>query len=222
MAQVFVGLFVEGNTDSRFLHSIVQKTLETIAFDCSGQIDIIVFPIKIDKSNLGFTQQVLEASKRGMDEYGIHILCTHVDADAPTSLDAYTTKINPAKIELSDKDNIIFCKILAALVPIQETESWLLADKQLLKDEIGTTKSDNELGIHKMPENITNPKEIIENAIRLARENLTKKRRKDLVIGDLYLSIGQRLEVEKLEKLSSYIDFKNNIKDAFKELGLLK
>jgi len=38
MAQIFAGLFTEGNTDIRFLQSIIQKTLEAVAFDCSGQL----------------------------------------------------------------------------------------------------------------------------------------------------------------------------------------
>ena len=54
MAQLFAGLFAEGNTDIDFLQSIVEKTLQAVAFDCSGQIDIDVFPIKIDKTDINF------------------------------------------------------------------------------------------------------------------------------------------------------------------------
>ena len=97
----------------------------------------------------------------------------------------------------------------------------MLADKELLKREIGTEKSDNELQIHRHPECIANPKESIETAIRIAREGLTKKRRKDLTISELYLPIGQALDLEKLEVLSSYQDFKSNIKEAFRKLHLL-
>ena len=64
-AQIFAGLFTEGNTDIRFLQSIVQKTLEAITFECSGQFDIELTPIKINKTGLGFIEQVLEASKTG-------------------------------------------------------------------------------------------------------------------------------------------------------------
>lgn len=221
MAQLFAGLFTEGSTDTRFLQSIVQKTLEATAFDCSGQFDIYVSPIEIDKTNLSFENQVLKASKKGMDELGIQIICVHADADNSSAIDTYRNRINTAKMELANQNEADYCKILVAIVPIQETESWLLADKELLKQEIGTNKTDNELGINRLPENISNPKEAISNAIRIAREGLTQRRRNDLTIADLYLPIGQSIDLDKLENLSSYQDFKNNVLMAFRQLNLL-
>ena len=50
MAQIFAGLFTEGQTDVRFLEPIIKKVLDQIAFECSGQIDIELTAIKIDKS----------------------------------------------------------------------------------------------------------------------------------------------------------------------------
>jgi Domain of unknown function (DUF4276) len=221
MVQLFAGLFTEGSTDTRFLQSIVQKTLEATAFDCVGQFDIYVSPIEIDKTNLSFENQVLRASKKGMEELGISIICVHADADNFNAIETYRNRINVAKIELNNKNETDYCKLLVAIVPIHETESWLLADKELLKQEIGTNKTDNELGIDRMPETITNPKEIISNAIRIAREGLTQRRRNDLTIGDLYLPIGQSIDLNKLEVLSSYQDFKNNVREAFLSLNLL-
>ena len=43
-------------------------------------------------------------------------------------------------------------KTSVIIVPIQMTESWMLAEKELLKKEIGTDKTDIELGIHRDPE----------------------------------------------------------------------
>jgi Domain of unknown function (DUF4276) len=221
MAQLFAGLFTEGSTDTRFLQSIVQKTLEATAFDCVGQFDIYVSPIEIDKTNLSFENQVLNASKKGMEELGISIICVHADADNSNANDTYRNRINTAKMELNNQNDTDYCKLLVAIVPIQETESWLLADKELLKQEIGTSKTDDELGIDRLPETIANPKEIISNAIRIAREGLTQRRRNDLTIGDLYLPIGQSIDLNKLATLSSYQDFKNNVREAFVELNLL-
>jgi hypothetical protein len=102
------------------------------------------------------------------------------------------------------------------------TEAWMLADKELLKSEIGTDKSNSDLGIHREPETIADPKDTIKNAIRIAKENSTKrKRRKDLNISDLYQIIGQKLALSKLDGISSYQEFKNNLRDAFKQLNLL-
>ena len=36
---ILAGLFTEGTTDVRFLSSVVERTLEDIAFDCTGDIE---------------------------------------------------------------------------------------------------------------------------------------------------------------------------------------
>ena len=222
MAKIFAGLFTEGKTDIRFLQSIVQKTLEAVAFDdCSGKFDIDLNPIEINKTGLGFIEQVLAASKKGQEDFCMMILCVQADADRKTLNDTYQYKINPCQVTLEKQPENEYCKILVAIVPIQETEAWMLADKELLKEEIGTNKTDNELEINRFPETIANPKEVIEKAIQIARKNLTRKRRKDLTIADLYSSIGQKIDLEKLESLPSYQNFKENVKKAFKNLNLL-
>ena len=110
---------------------------------------------------------------------------------------------------------------LVPLIPIQETEAWMLADTVLLKEQIGTKEEDTTLGIHRQPESVANPKEVIENAIRLAHQSTTKRRRCNLVIGDLYGIMGVSIDLEKLEKLSAYQDFKNNIRQVFRQRNIL-
>ncbi len=222
LKQLYIGLFTEGITDEAFLSSVVERTFaKIIREETNVDIEICLFTIKIDKSGLNFKEQVLEASKMGLAEYGISILCVHTDADDTTATQSYTTKINPAKVALTTANPQMYCNIMVAIVPIQEMEAWLLADKLLLKEEIGTDESDNQLGIHKHPEKISNPKEVIESAIRIDRQSLTKKRRRELKIADLYLPIGQQISLEKLMELQSFQDFQHNIREALKELNLL-
>lgn len=219
--QIFIGLMREGSTDQLFLKSVIERTFDEIRFECNTDIDI--FEIEEIKTTAGttFIDKVLEASSIGYNNFGMMILCVHSDADNKKLVDTYQNRINPALEVLSTKDDNYYCKVVVALVPIQETEAWMLADTELLKREIGTEKSDNELQINRQPESISNPKECIEAAIRIAREGYTKKRRKDLTISELYLPIGQALDLEKLNVLLSYQDFKKNITDAFRKLHLL-
>lgn len=222
MIQIFAGLFTEGSSDVLFLESIVERTLQSVAFECQGEIDIEVKTIQINKSGLSFVNQVFEASKKGFSDFGITILCVHADADDSTLDETYKNKINPVTNILLLQDENKYCKILAAVVPIQEIESWMLSDKELFKAEINTKKSDLELGIHRLPETIANPKEVVENAIRIARETVVKRRRNNLTISDLYLPLGISIDLEKLEQLPSFQDFKKNIRIAFRSLNLLQ
>ena len=198
---ILAGLFTEGSTDVRFLSSVVERTLEEVAIDCTGDIETKVEIININKSEKDFNQQVLEASKVASDKFGILFLFVHTDSDAVNDNLIFQSKIIPAQKKLLEQDTS-YCKNIVAIVPIQMTESWMLADKELLKNEIGIEKTDAELGIHLNPELISNPKNVIENIIRLSKEDETKrKRNKGLNIADLYQIIGQKIELSELKKL---------------------
>jgi hypothetical protein len=220
MAQLFVGIIAEGNTDYRFFKPIIEKTLTNIAYYCRCQIDIDLKAINCEKGN-SFNDYVLNASKKGSQEYGISILIVHTDADDLSSSNAYKNKINPAKALIENQPENTHCKKIVALVPIRETESWMLADKDAFIKSIGTKKNINELNISGNPETFTNPKERIEDAIRIGRENMPRKLRNNLKISDLYSYLGQAIQIDSLRTYNSFIDFENNIKNVFEELYLL-
>ena len=216
---ILAGLFTEGTTDVRFLSSVVERTLIDVVFDFAGEFETKVEVITINKSGLNFNQQIIEASRFAFDKFGVVFLFVHTDSDASTDELIFRTKIVPAEENLLLQDDV-HCKHIVAIVPIQMTESWMLADKNLLKEEIGIEKTDAELGIHLNPEAITNPKSLIENIIRLSIEDLPKRRRnRGLNISDLYQIIGQKIEISELEKLSSYVKFKNSLIDKLRELS---
>lgn len=220
MVQLFIGLIAEGKTDYRFFKPIIEKTLTDIAFDCKGQIDIDVKVIKCDKGET-FNDYVLNGSKMGHEEYGISILIVHTDADDLSDVNAYNNKIKPALSYLMQQPDETFCKNIVALVPVFETESWMLADKQVLIDQIGTKKSETDLEIDGHPEGFRNPKQKIENAIRIGREDFPRKLRNSLQISELYSFLGQAIQIKKLKSFKSFIEFQNNIKKTLLDLNLL-
>ena len=212
-ANITIGLLTEGTTDQRFLKNIIQRTFESFELE----ITIIdVLPLK--KSKGSFINNVLKASKEAF-EAGLNVLCVQSDADNESNKKTYENRISPAKKALDKESAQTHCKILVPIVPIYMIEAWLLADKALFKTEIGTNKSDNELEINRKPEIIANPKEVIENAIRIIQK--TSKYHQNLSISDLYEPLGATISLDKLAKLSSYQDFRKNIKNAFEMLKLL-
>lgn len=211
--QIIIGLMTEGPTDQRFLKNIIERTFQEIAFDCKKAVEIVDV-IAITKSKGKFVEQVLVAAKEAI-ENGATIICVQADADGKSLDSTYQYKISPAITALDTQDSNFYCKNLVPIVPIQEIEAWMLADTVLLRKEIGATKqSDTDLGIHRKAESVANPKEVIENAIRVVGK-------KGLSISELYSSIGQSIELRELEKLRSYQDFQENVRKAFRDLGLL-
>lgn len=221
MRQIFIGLITEGTTDTRFLESITKRTFEEIGFDCNGDIEVFVKTLKVNKSKLGFVDYILKASRQGVEEFGIMSLCVHSDADDMDDTNAYKYKIIPAKEKLDAVDKDLYCTIITPLIPIQMIEAWMLADTILLKKEIGTSRTDSELGLNKSPERIGDPKALIENAIRISMENLPK-RRKSLSIGELYLPLGQKISLKELNKLASFRKFKEEIRQTYRTLNYME
>ena len=96
----------------------------------------------------------------------------------------------------------------------------MLADKELLKEEIGTNLSNTDLGINRSAETIADPKKIIEDALIIAQQDLPKRRNK-IIIDDLYQQIGQKVHIDKLRFLDSFNKFELSVKSAFVSLNYL-
>lgn len=219
--QIFIGYTTEGQTDVLFLEKIIERTFEQIAFECVGDVEPVVWPLKVNKKGLSFSEYALLASQQGVDEIGMMILCIHSDADDVSNQTVLNNKIGPARELINAQNDATTCKIIVPVIPVQMMEAWMLADKDLLKKEIGTTKTDRDLKINRLPESIADPKTVIEEAIRIAQQEKTKRKRRDLRIGDIYLAVGQKISFNKLEQLPSYKQFQNDIRQAYRDLHLM-
>ncbi len=209
----------EGSTDQRFLLHIIRKTFEEIASNCKGQIDVYdpVF-IEFDKRN-GFIEDFVDLSVKAFKN-GINVLCIHADADHNDDVQVIEDKISPAFKTVENYATNQICKNLVAIVPVHMSEAWMLADKNLLKDEIGTDLSNQDLNITRHPESIADPKQTIESALNIAQKHLPN-RRKRLTISELYQPIGQKISIEKLETLKSYKKFKLFVEEALRKINYL-
>ena len=218
--QLIIGFATEGNTDFRFLESIIQRSFEKVIFESEGQIEVL--PVHFIKKQHGeFIDVVIKYSHQA-DKNGVMILCIHCDADDINDNSIIRNKINPAIKAVNSLEGINLCTNLVPIVPVVMTESWILSDTDLLKAEIGTIKSNIDLGIDKFPESYRDPKQCIKDAIRIARQDLPKRRRHDLTISELYLSIGQNICLKNLERLPSYQKFKEAVKDSLKKIDYLR
>ena len=219
--QLFIGLAVEGNTDMRFLKSIVQRTFNHLVFDlCDQDIDIDVFEINVSKVGKSFREFVASASLESVRRYGVLVLAVHSDSDKESLQQRLEDKFLPARDYLSSLDENAYCKILVPIIPMRMVEAWMMADTQLLREEMGTDMTDSELGLLRPPEDVADPKELIENAIRIVQNALPKKRR-TLAIGDLYEILGYKISYESLYRLSSFRAFVSACIDALQKIHYL-
>ncbi|MGI4875735.1 MAG: hypothetical protein ACRYFX_31650 [Janthinobacterium lividum] len=215
---VSIGFYAEGTSDYRFLYSIIQRTFEDVAMECKSEIE--VHPLEILTTTVsGFTDEAIAVSRQA-EAQGILVVCLHADADARTDVATFERKINPALTAVRAAEPA-GCTTLVAVVPVQMMEAWILADKELLKDALGTTSSDHDLGLERAPEAYADPKEAIEEAIRRAFEHRPHRHRKQVTLGGLYQPLGQKIALSRLAALPSYQKFREGVRQAFRQLNYL-
>lgn len=220
MQQLFISLIAEGTTDIRFLKNVIFKSIQDLSWRCNNQIEIFDI-IEITAEGDSFVDKMIAAAKHAYQS-GTSILCIHADSDARTMNEVMQYKFEPFLSALKDLPNEGYCKLIIPTIPIQMIESWMLADKLLLKQLINAKHlSDAVLEIEKAPEYYSDPKSTIENAIRKSMENEPRKKRNQIHIADLYEIVGNKLTLEKLRTIPSFLKFEEYVISAFKEMGLL-
>jgi hypothetical protein len=216
--QLIIGLVAEGSTDYRFLTNIIRRTFEELAFFCQGNVEILDVQ-EIDVPNKKFVEYLKDAAQKAHEDYGAMVLCIHKDADSRSDENTYSNSITPG-LEALNNSTEELCRNIVPVVPIVETESWLLADKALFREEIWTDKTDSDLNIDGDPESITDPKEIIKAAIQIAYSDYPTRRHRPK-ISELYLPIGQKASLSELRNLSSFRKFENKAKESLRKINYL-
>lgn len=217
--QLFLGYTFEGITDKVFYKSIIEKTISDILCSYSNKdVEIILTPF--NKNGESFVEQSINSIKKGYIENSTDIFYIHADADDSTKDNVIKNKFEPLFKEASYIEEIKKCKIIP-IIPVYMTESWMLADFDLFKKEIFTTKTKAQLNLSGNPEHFTDPKLKIIEALRITNSELPKKRRKDLTISDLYQIIGQKVEISKLMTLNSFKEFYISSFEFLKQLNLI-
>lgn len=208
----------EGSTDERFLGNIIEKTFETLLYESNTEIEIHS-PVHVTEIGESFNEKI-QAIATTYNYF--HVICVHCDSDSISNETVLNHKINPAFQLVNNTDNA--CKNLVAVIPIQMTESWMLADINLFLTEINTTKSCADLNLPcraNQIESIANPKSRIEAALREAQINVSRRRNK-FKIADLYTPISQKLSLPQLEQLPSFRYFKENVRRSLINLNYLQ
>lgn len=207
----------EGTTDKRFLGNIIERVFESLLYEGNTEIEIHQ-PIHINESGENFPVKIKKIAAK--HNY-FHVICVHCDSDSPSPKTVLENKILPA---FNMVDNSVgACHNLVAIIPVQMTEAWMLADIGLLLKELNTKKSCSELNLPCKPkevEKIADPKNRIKDAIRLAQSNVPKRRNK-LSISDLYTPISLKLQLKQLGQLPSFVAFKENARKSLIKLNYL-
>jgi hypothetical protein len=221
MNTIVIGLYTEGETDERFLLNLIPRILEEIIAERNGFLDVFpLFTIKVPKIG----DRAKEIKMAAQNAEGCTILIIHSDADDETDKYAFQERIKPGFELVKQADEEVLCKNLVAVIPVQMTEAWMLADKEALQEELGTDKTFQELSLTfslKQTEKIADPKSKIQEIIRIAFKDYPTRRKK-FNIGSLYSPLGQKVNLKILEQLPSYLKFKENLANTLINMNYLR
>lgn len=221
MTQLFVGLIAEGTTDVRFLRLIIDKLLFELQWECHKQVEFFSLE-EVSAQGDTFVEKMLDAARVAWQERGMEILFIHADSDNRTEDAVWHNKFQPLFQALEGTPDDEYCPQVVPTIPVQMIESWMLADKELFKRLINAKdKQDAQLGIEKDPEQYSDPKQTIVEAIRKASEGKPRKRRDEVTISDLYDMLGNSLSLDKLRQIPSFSRFEGRVKEALRSLGLM-
>ena len=219
MSKLVLGLYVEGSTDRRFLQPVIERiATEILAKNGRGDVwdDTIILPIEpIVRKRESQARKILAAATEAC---GCYLLIIHTDADGPTAAEARKDRFNPG-LELVRQAGGRVCQDVLPIIPIQEIEAWLLADREALLKALETNKSVAKLGIPPIRkiESTAQPKERLEDIIRIANQFGRYQINRD----DLYEPLGETVRLEKLSTLSAYQQFISDLTDALTKLGII-
>lgn len=217
---ISVSFLGEGITDYRFFSNIVQRLIGELLLEQGKEGFIQWQPIHKN----GRTAQEIIYNASVQARYS-STLVLHSDTDNRTVEETIANIFQSGLDQINKSSDGEVCKNITLVIPVTETEAWMLVDKELLKSEMNTTLSNHDLGLtfqQNRIEHISDPKQKINDAINIHHQNLPKKRRKFAVqIDDLYEGISQNVELSRLESLNSYLSFKSNLITALQSKNIL-
>ncbi|MCB9761609.1 MAG: DUF4276 family protein [Alphaproteobacteria bacterium] len=226
MRPLRLALFPEGSTDVSFFSPLLVRVCEHLCR--TVQIDIV--PQVIDLSDIARpdllrrADQIQDAASQASGAFDI--LFVHADgAGDPARMRA--EQVDPGLRQVADA--FTTRPGLVGLVPVREMEAWAIVDGDALRDVLGTTLSDAELGIPHKPalaESVTDPKRCLVQAVSVAISGRRGRRTRKGDAGKRYSrylrGIGERVGLDCLRDLAAFRSLEEELASALKELRYLR
>lgn len=229
---LLLAIYCEGPTDFRFLNRLVPRLCKNLLNQHNVQDWIVnenVFWVNenldsLDKNKrkekLKQSQSLLKAAEAA-DLY--HILFVHCDSDTRSYDETVEQSFKPGySLVLARASGV--CKQLVPIIAVREIEAWLLADAEAFYSEVSEHGEFNTQNLPLPPiqilEKRADPKNVI---IGLLKNVISKKRKnphKD--ISQLYAPLGDKASLEKLERLSAFQKFKQELEKSLMELKIIR
>lgn len=216
-----IALYAEGPTDYYFLRPLLQRLCEDICVRESPHSVEFSEVLALDHSSktkdAPREQRVLDAAKAARGVW--RVLFVHTDG-ANDPVRARAQLIQPALALLQQEMAEEGCGV--ALIPIRETETWAIWDGDALRQVFGTTLSDQDLGLAvnaNLVESMADPKAALNQAFYATQPSA---RRKKQGVSPMLNALGEQVSLERLRQIAGFAQFETELKQALRQLKILR
>lgn len=218
MIYIGLALYSEGRTDDYFLQPLLQRLCEDLCQGATQLVDIGSVVRLDDVSHVKDRHvRVVEAARQHRGAW--QVLFVHTDgAGDPDAARRERTEPALNALEQAFPGEGFGVPV----VPVRETEAWALCDGEALRQVMGTTLTDRDMGLPDSPgdaEKVQNPKAALE--VAFLATNPTQKRRRSGV-SPLLNAVGETVSLARLRQVPSFVALEEDLRRVLQRLRVLR
>ena len=220
MRYLGLALYAEGATDYRFLSPLLLRLCEDICLRHASQpVDVSGVLALDDRPGMKKKPREERIADAAMDAAGSwDVLFVHSDGESDPAL-AVRERIAPALTRL--RSTGLPHAEGVAVVPVRETEAWVLTDGDALRAVFGVSLDDAALGLPApgaAVESVDDPKKRLNLAFEATRPG---GRRARAGAASLLNALGERVSLPRLRAVPSFRAVEDELIAALGRLGIL-
>lgn len=211
-----LALVAEGPTDERFLGPLLRRVVVEACLElCRSEVEVgDVAPVwRPGPGRPPLADFIVETAQRCRET--AHILFVHTDGGGDPDR-ARRKRFQPAVERVSAEPGL---PRMVAVIPVRETEAWLLADGDAIRAAFGTTLDDARLRLPARSvevERVPDPKALLDQVIAAAHGG--RLRRTHPSASPYFDVLGERVRLDSLRQLPAYRRFESDLRSVLIDL----
>lgn len=221
MVYLGLALYAEGATDYRFLCPLLLRLCEDVCLQHARlPVDIsAVLPLDDAHGMKGAPrgERIAHAARHAAGSW--NVLFVHTDGSGDPEL-AARERCTPG-IDLVQRSSLPRAEGVA-VVPVRETEAWVLTDGDALRAVFGTTLGDAAMNLPASAaaaESVIDPKQRLDEVFSMTRP---RGRRARTGSGALLNALGERVALTRLRRVPSFTKMEADLIVALQRLQVLR
>lgn len=220
MKYLGLALYSEGRTDDYFLRPLLLRACADLCMREGTEpidfSDVEALSHPIDLAHLSRPERIKAAAEEYRGAW--QILFIHGDGENDVDA-AWRDRVQPSIDAIQAQFNQQ--GVAVGVVPVRETESWMLFDGNALRSVFGTSLSDGQLQLPSGAQAIeatSNPKALLDRAF-LETKPGGQRRRKG--VAPHLNSLGEQVDLRRLRELPSFSRLVTDLREALRAMRAL-